>query len=99
MNYDAITSATRQVRLRVLGVVFGEYLSVKSVFRLDRKSPERGGKVYVGKHSDKEIDFVMQKPKNEREFYQVNFTVNDDKTFMKEIFAFKNIKDYYPKKN
>ena len=88
-----------QVQPRVLGVVFGGLLSVKSVFRLDRKSPERGGKVYVGKHSDKEIDFVMQKPKNEREYYQVYFTVNDEKTFMKEISAFKNIKDYYQKKN
>ena len=79
-------------------MVFGEYLSVKSVLRLDRKSPERGGKGYVGKHNDKEIDFVMQKPKNEREYYQVDFTVNNEKTFMKEISAFKNIKDYYPKK-
>lgn len=57
----------------------------------------RGGKVYVGKHNDKEIDFVVQKPNNEREYYQVAFTVNDEKTFMREISAFKNIKDNYPK--
>lgn len=57
----------------------------------------RGGKVYVGKHNDKEIDFVVQKPNNEREYYQVAFTVNDEKTYMSEISAFKNIKDNYPK--
>ncbi len=57
----------------------------------------RGGKVYVGKHNDKEIDFVVQKPNNEREYYQVAFTVNDEKTFKREISAFKNIKDNYPK--
>lgn len=57
----------------------------------------RGGKVYVGKHNDKEIDFVVQKTNNEREYYQVAFTVNDEKTFNREISAFINIKDNYPK--
>lgn len=57
----------------------------------------RGGKVYVGKHNDKEIDFVVQKTNNEREYYQVAFTVNDENTFKREISAFKNIKDNYPK--
>lgn len=57
----------------------------------------RGGKVYVGKHNDKEIDFVVQKPNNEREYYQVAYTVNDEKTFKREISALKNIKDNYPK--
>jgi hypothetical protein len=57
----------------------------------------RGGKVYVGKHNDKEIDFVVQKPNNEREYYQVAFTVNDEKTIKREISAFGTIKDNYPK--
>ena len=57
----------------------------------------RGGKVYVGKHNDKEIDFVVQKPNNEREYYQVAYTVNDEKTFNREISAFRSIKDNYPK--
>jgi len=57
----------------------------------------RGGKIYVGKHNDKEIDFVVQKPNNEREYYQVAFTVNDEKTFKREISSFINIKDNYPK--
>lgn len=57
----------------------------------------RGGKIYVGKHNDKEIDFVVQKPNNERVYYQVAYTVNDEKTFNREVSAFKNIKDNYPK--
>ncbi len=57
----------------------------------------RGGKVYVGKHNDREIDFVVQKANNEREYYQVAFTVNDEKTFKREISEFDRIKDNYPK--
>jgi len=57
----------------------------------------RGGKIYVGKNNDKEIDFVVQKPNNEREYYQVAYTINDEKTFKREISAFKSIKDNYPK--
>jgi len=57
----------------------------------------RGGKIYVGKHTDREIDFVVQKANSEREYYQVAFTVNDEKTFNREILAFDKIKDNYPK--
>lgn len=57
----------------------------------------RGGKIYVGKHNDKEIDFVVQKANNQIEYYQVAFTVNDEKTFKREISAFERIKDNYPK--
>ena len=57
----------------------------------------RGGKVYVGKHNDREIDFVVQKANNQREYYQVAYTVNDEKAFNREISAFDRIKDNYPK--
>lgn len=57
----------------------------------------RGGKIYAGKNNDKEIDFVVQKSNNEREYYQVAFTVNDEKTFEREVSAFRNIRDNYPK--
>lgn len=57
----------------------------------------RGGKVYAGKNNDKEIDFVVQKPNNAREYYQVAFTVNDEKTYKREVSSFSNIKDHYPK--
>lgn len=57
----------------------------------------RGGKIYTGKNDDKEIDFVVQKPNNERIYYQVAFTVSDEKTFEREISAFRSIRDNYPK--
>lgn len=57
----------------------------------------RGGKVYVGKHNDREIDFVVQKANNEIEYYQVAYTVNDEKTFNREISAFNRIRDNYAK--
>lgn len=57
----------------------------------------RGGKIYAGKNKDKEIDFVVQKPNNVCEYYQVAFTVNDEKTLQREISAFRNIRDNYPK--
>jgi len=57
----------------------------------------RGGKVYVGKNDDREIDFVVQKASNEREYYQVAYTVNDEKTLNREISAFDRVKDNYPK--
>ncbi|MDL2314915.1 ATP-binding protein [Bacteroidales bacterium OttesenSCG-928-C19] len=57
----------------------------------------RGGKVFVGKQKDKEVDFVVQKANNEREYYQVAYTVNDEKTFEREISSLRSIKDNYPK--
>lgn len=57
----------------------------------------RGGKVYAGKNNDKEIDFVVQKPNNECIYYQVAYTLNDEKTFEREISSFRNIRDHHPK--
>ncbi len=57
----------------------------------------RGGKVYVGKNRDKEIDFIVEKNNNQREYYQVAFSVNDEKTYQREVAAFDNIRDNHPK--
>lgn len=57
----------------------------------------RGGQVFVGKNSLKEVDFVVQKPNNEREYYQVAYTVNDEKTAEREFSALRSIGDSYPK--
>ncbi len=57
----------------------------------------RGGKVFVGKNRNKEVDFILQKANNEREYYQVAYTVNDEKTFEREMSSFRSIKDNYPK--
>ncbi|MDL2240470.1 ATP-binding protein [Bacteroidales bacterium OttesenSCG-928-K22] len=57
----------------------------------------RGGKVFVGKNQEKEVDFVIQKANNVREYYQVAYTVNDEKTYKREVSSLRNIKDNYPK--
>jgi predicted AAA+ superfamily ATPase len=57
----------------------------------------RGGKVFVGKNKDKEVDFVVQKAKNERKYYQIAYTVNDKKTLERELSSFRTIRDNYPK--
>ena len=57
----------------------------------------RGGEVFTGKNKEKEIDFMVQKSNNEREYYQVAYTVSNERTLNREIQAFKNINDNYPK--
>ena len=57
----------------------------------------RGGEVFTGKNKDKEIDFMVQKSNNEREYYQVAYTVSDEHILNREIQSFKNINDNYPK--
>lgn len=57
----------------------------------------RGGKVFVGKQNDKEVDFVVQKANNEREYYQVAYSINDEKTLEREFSSLRIIKDNYPK--
>jgi predicted AAA+ superfamily ATPase len=57
----------------------------------------RGGEIFIGKNKDKEIDFIVQKSSSEREYYQVAYTISNEKTLNREIQAFKNINDNYPK--
>lgn len=56
----------------------------------------RKGNVYVGQFDRKEIDFVVVNA-NEIEYYQVALTVLEENTLKRELEAFKNIKDNYPK--
>ena len=56
----------------------------------------RKGNVYVGQFEKNEIDFVVINS-NEIEYYQVALTVLDENTLKRELDAFKNIKDNYPK--
>ena len=56
----------------------------------------RKGNVYVGQFDKNEIDFVVINS-NEIEYYQVTLTVLDENTLKRELDAFKNIKDNYPK--
>ena len=57
----------------------------------------RGGNVFVGKIKDKEVDFIVQKANNQREYYQVAYTVSSEKTLERELSAFRHIRDSYPK--
>ena len=56
----------------------------------------RKGNVHVGQFDKNEIDFVVINS-NEIEYYQVALTVLDENTLKRELDAFKNIKDNYPK--
>ena len=56
----------------------------------------RKGNAYVGQFDKNEINFVVINS-NEIEYYQVALTVLDENTLKRELDAFKNIKDNYPK--
>lgn len=57
----------------------------------------RGGEVYVGKSEDNEVDFVVKKYDGQLEYYQVAYTVNDEKTLERELSSLRRIRDNYPK--
>ncbi len=57
----------------------------------------RGGEVYVGKSEDNEVDFVVKKYDGQLEYYQVAYTVNDEKTLKRELSSLRKIHDNYPK--
>ena len=57
----------------------------------------RGGIVYAGRTDNLEVDFVVMKPGGFREYYQVAYTVNDEKTLNRELSSLRKIRDTYPK--
>ena len=81
----------------VIGKDIVQQHKLENVVFLERL--RRGGMVFAGKNKDKdkEVDFMVQKANNERAYYQVSFTANDEKTFEREFSSFRNIKDHYPK--
>ena len=56
----------------------------------------RGYKIYVGKFGDKEIDFVAENSRG-IQYFQVAYTVRDEKTLERELSALESINDHYPK--
>lgn len=56
----------------------------------------RGYEVYIGKNDDNEVDFVAVNEKGE-EYYQVAFTVKEEKTLERELKPLDNINDHNPK--
>lgn len=57
---------------------------------------ERGYEVYVGRIGDLEVDFVAIKD-GVKSYYQVCLSLNDDKTYQREIKSLKAINDNYSK--
>ena len=57
----------------------------------------RGGEVFAGQTDIGEVDFVVMKSNGAREYYQVAYTVNDEKTLKRELSSLNKIRDSYPK--
>lgn len=57
----------------------------------------RGGEVFVGRTQNAEVDFMVKKYDGSIEYYQVAYTVNDEKTLNREISSLLKIKDANPK--
>lgn len=57
----------------------------------------RGGEIFAGRSQNGEVDFVVQKPGNVSEYYQVAYTVNDEKTLSRELSSLREIRDSHPK--
>ena len=56
----------------------------------------RGYEIYIGKNDDAEVDFVAVNEKGE-EYYQVSYTVKDEKTLERELAPLNSIRDHNPK--
>ncbi len=57
----------------------------------------RGGEVFAGRTDNGEVDFVVQKYDGQKEYYQVAYTVSDEKTLNRELSSLRKIRDSYPK--
>lgn len=56
----------------------------------------RGYNVYIGKVDEYEVDFVAINSKGIK-YFQVAYTVRDEKTLQRELTALESINDHYPK--
>jgi predicted AAA+ superfamily ATPase len=56
----------------------------------------RGCKVYVGRHGDSEVDFAV-KTSGGFEYYQVTYSMKDDRVKERELKPLRSIRDSYPK--
>jgi predicted AAA+ superfamily ATPase len=57
----------------------------------------RGGEVHIGKHAEREVDFLVQNSSGQRSYYQVAFTVAEETTLKRELTPLRSIRDNYPK--
>ena len=91
-KYYIVDLGLRQMILGNRNIDMGHILENVIYLELIR----RKGNVYVGQFDKNEIDFVVINS-NEIEYYQVALTILDENTLKRELDAFKNIKDNYPK--
>lgn len=56
----------------------------------------RGYKVFIGKSGQQEVDFVVEN-KDGVKYYQVAYTLRDEKTLKRELKTLESINDHYPK--
>jgi predicted AAA+ superfamily ATPase len=68
--------------------------SLENLVYLELK--RRGGKIYIGKNGNTEVDFVVQK-QGGLTYYQVSANLTAKETFERELKPLRNIKDNYPK--
>lgn len=54
----------------------------------------RGYRVYIGKVGNAEVDFVAQDFEGNQEYYQVSWTVRDEKTLERELAPLESIADH-----
>ena len=57
----------------------------------------RGYEVYVGKNGNTEVDFVAVDYDGNTEYYQVSWTVRDEKTLERELTPLQHINDHNTK--
>lgn len=57
----------------------------------------RGNQIYVGKVGNNEVDFIVQNPAGETEYFQVSLSVRDENTLKRELEPLENIQDHNPK--
>lgn len=91
-KYYAVDPAIRRALLGQKRPNMGSRLENIVFLELKRRNYD----VYVGKLADKEVDFVAIKD-GTISYFQVSLSVQDEKTYQREIRPFKEIKDNYRK--
>ncbi len=55
------------------------------------------GDIWIGKHDEAEVDFVVQNPAGERAYYQVAWTAHSASTLERELYSLHRVRDNFPK--
>lgn len=91
-KYYIVDTGIRNVTLGFRNSDFGHIIENIVYFELIR----RGYNVTIGKNNSLEIDFIATNS-NDKQYYQVTYTMLDDNVKKREFEVLKNIKDNYEK--